>query len=182
MGWPVFSTMRMTSHQGVAVSRQPRQVLVLPARVTGEGRHHYLVLHRSDMDVWQGVAGGVEDNESDVDAAYREVFEELGHRGTNELIMLDTFCSMPAGVFEQYRTTWPPGVFTVAEKAFGYLVEEPDGIVLSTEHDDARWVEFDTAMGMLTWDSNTTALWEFRERLTSGTYDRMRVGDPDPQG
>lgn len=37
--------------------------------------------------------------------------------------------------------------------------------MLSSEHKEYRWVEYDEAMRLLKYDSNKTALWELNERL-----------------
>ena len=38
-------------------------------------------------------------------------------------------------------------------------------LALSQEHDMIRWLSFEEATRLLTWDSNRVALWELNERL-----------------
>lgn len=51
--------------------RQPFQVLVIPFIKT-EANYQFGVLHRTDADVWQFVAGGGEDEEAISETAKRE--------------------------------------------------------------------------------------------------------------
>jgi dATP pyrophosphohydrolase len=59
--------------------RQPIQVLTYPVKTAGSGRE-VLLLRRtaSRGGFWQGVTGGVEEGESLVEAARRELYEETG--------------------------------------------------------------------------------------------------------
>ena len=59
--------------------RQPIQVLIYPVKTVGS-KWEYLLLRRtaSRGGFWQGVTGGVEEDEGVVEAATRELFEETG--------------------------------------------------------------------------------------------------------
>ncbi len=54
--------------------RAPYQVLAIPYRI--KPVIQYCVLHRSDIDQYQFVAGGGEDDEKPIEAAVREIYEE----------------------------------------------------------------------------------------------------------
>ena len=54
--------------------RAPFQILAIPYRVTPELQ--FCVFHRADIDQYQFVAGGGENDEKPVDAAIREICEE----------------------------------------------------------------------------------------------------------
>ncbi len=94
-----------------------------------------LVVHRSPQNggYWHLVSGGVEDGETDAEAAVRELFEETQLEATVEPLGFDFFhqhihveafvCEAPAG--------WEP--------------------VLDWEHDDYRWVSRDEAIELLYW-------------------------------
>lgn len=59
------------------MSRAPFQILVFLRRVIND-EIEYLLLRRADSGVWQGIAGGGEDDEGPEDAATRETLEETG--------------------------------------------------------------------------------------------------------
>ena len=54
--------------------RAPFQILAIPYRL--KPNLQYCVLHRSDIDQYQFVAGGCEDDEKPIAAAAREIYEE----------------------------------------------------------------------------------------------------------
>lgn len=56
--------------------RAPFQVLAIPYKKDRELK--FCVLHRADIDQYQFVSGGGEDDESPVDAIIREIREEVG--------------------------------------------------------------------------------------------------------
>ncbi|MFC1745655.1 hypothetical protein ACFL35_16810 [Candidatus Riflebacteria bacterium] len=39
-------------------------------------------------------------------------------------------------------------------------------LVLSAEHTELKWLEYEDALDLLKWDSNKVALWELRERIS----------------
>ena len=60
--------------------RKPIQVLVIPFRIGSEPE--FAVFHRSDEEMWQFIAGGVEDQEDAMQAARREAEEEASNTGS----------------------------------------------------------------------------------------------------
>ena len=149
------------------MTRAPQQILVLPFTADEAGRVRYAVLHRADMDAWQGVAGGVEDEESPLQAARRECIEELG-TDRFDLIALASVSTIPASNF----AAWPqwrrsdPDLLVVPERCFGARLRDRSDVRLSREHVEVAWLTYDEALARLTWDSNRNALWELHERLT----------------
>jgi len=142
------------------MARAPFQILVLPYRRSGSGIE-YLVLHRSDSDTWQAVAGGGENRETALQAAKRECREELGTEG-QDWIPLDTVSSIRKTLFTG-NELWVDHPYVILEHAFGMrLSGDPR---LSHEHDDCRWVQYEEAHGLFRYDSNRTALWELNQRL-----------------
>ena len=145
------------------MARQPVQVLVLPFyRVGSDVR--FAVLHRSDFDAWQGVAGGVEDSESAYEAAQRELREEPSIDRRVELVSLDSTASIPANSFKEHAI-WGADTYVIPEVSFGADVTG-SCVSLSGEHDEIRWLPFAEARHLLTWDSNRTALWELTQCLS----------------
>ena len=137
-------------------------VLVLPFR-GAPGAREYAVFHRSDGEMWQFIAGGGEDDETPLEAARREAFEEGGIEiDTAAWIRLDAVASIPRTAFP--GAGWPADVYVVPEHCFGIDIGDHD-LVLSAEHDRCVWLDYEAATARLTWDSNRTALWELHERL-----------------
>ena len=73
--------------------RAPFQILAIPYRVTPELQ--FCVFHRADIDQYQFVAGGGENDEKPVDAAIREICEETSIN-TDSVIQLTSMAYVPA--------------------------------------------------------------------------------------
>ncbi len=141
--------------------RAPFQILAIPYRRGAEPA--YCVLRRSDLDQWQFVAGGGEDDETPLETAVREISEETGII-TDSVIQLTSMAYVPANVIsERYRQYWPKNTYVLPEYHFAF--ECVSELRLSDEHTGCEWLSFDDAMSRLTWDSNKTALYELRCRL-----------------
>jgi dATP pyrophosphohydrolase len=149
------------------MARAPVNVLIFPFRRIGAGGYEYAVFRRADEagEVWQGVAGGVEDNETTLEAARRELCEETRLMPMAGWIALDSRASVPASIFRD-GAHWGPEVYVVAEHAFGVEVTGEDQIRLSDEHCEVRWAPLGAASALVRYDSNRTALWELNARLT----------------
>ena len=74
--------------------RAPLQILAIPYRIVA-GESYYCVFRRSDSQYWQFIAGGGEDNETPIEAACREIFEEGGVKAEN-IIQLTSMCYVQA--------------------------------------------------------------------------------------
>lgn len=146
-----------------AMARAPFQVLVIPWRRAGDAME-VAVFHRADHDLWQFVSGGGEDDESRVEAARREGFEEAGIPRDTPYLALDAMTMLPACWYHAWPT-WPADVLVIPEYAFGVEVAD---VVRSEEHRDVRWCTVPAAMDRLSFDSNRHALWELHERLFPG--------------
>lgn len=60
------------------MARQPKQVHIYLYRER-ENKYEYAIFHRADMpECWQGICGGVEDQETEEEGVRREVREEAG--------------------------------------------------------------------------------------------------------
>lgn len=146
--------------------RAPYQVLVIPYRRRAGGLE-YAVLKRKDSGSWQFVAGGGEADEQPIEAAHREVREEIGLKAQSALLALDSTTSIPKSRFHT-ASAWGDDVFIIPEHSFALDVGSSK-LSLSKEHTELRWVPYVEARALLKWDSNRTALWELRERLRSET-------------
>jgi len=142
--------------------RAPFQVLVLPYRPTGSGDWEFAIFQRADGAYWQGIAGGGEDDETPLQAARREAFEEAGIPPEASFLALDTVASIQVRWFED-RYLWGEDRYVIPEYAFG--VRADDELALSAEHAEIRWFPFAAAEQLLRFDSNRTALWELNRRI-----------------
>ena len=137
--------------------RLPIQVCVFLFRQRKDSRE-YLLLHRvaGQGNFWQGVTGALEEGETLLQAATREVLEETG------LIPID-ICSIDFKyrfpVSDEWREAYAPGTDDIVEHIF---VAEVDGgePTPSSEHDAWQWRPPGEAAAMWKWQNNIDALWE----------------------
>ena len=137
--------------------RQPIQVLVYVARHNAS-EWQYLLLHRIARadDFWQGVTGGVENDETLLQAAGRELEEETGFT-PKWLVDLDHSYTFP--VADKWRDLYAPGVREIREHVFlAEVPAEADPAIDPREHDAWRWCPFEEALDWLRWPDNRDAL------------------------
>ena len=144
------------------MARAPFQVLVFPFRRTQEGLE-YALFSRSDSECWQGIAGGGEDDETPGAAAIRAAHEVAGIPTIAALIELQTMSSVPVTCFG-CSAQWGDDLFVIPEHCFGVEAQNVP-ITISDEHSAFAWLDYETALGLLTYDSNRTALWELNQRI-----------------
>lgn len=145
------------------MARAPFNVLVFPYRKAGDDEFKYALLKRSDAGFWQGISGGGEDDETPLEAAKRETYEEAGIPSDSSFIQLDTVEPVPVTEFRD-SYLWGGDVYVIPQYCFGVLVED-SGLVLSREHTEYRWLMYEEAHRMLEFDGNKIALWELDKRL-----------------
>lgn len=145
------------------MSRKPINVLIIPFILARHGTYKFALFKRKDLDCWQGIAGGVEEGETIIEAARRECFEEAQICFDSKFIKLDTVSSIPRTYFSG---DWSDNVYIVTEYSFGVEVKNQK-LNISTEHSEYGWFNYGEAMEILRWDSNRTALWELNERIKS---------------
>ncbi len=145
------------------MARAPFQILVYPYRQISNGEYRYVLLKRSDVGWWQGIAGGGEDGEIPLDAARREVREEAGIASESHFLTLDTIVWVRVTEFRD-SYLWGEDVYVIPQYCFGVLVSD-EKITLSGEHSDYRWLNYDEADKLTRYDENKTALWELNQRL-----------------
>ena len=149
------------------MARARYQVLVIPY-CTEDSSVQFCLFQRSDMGIWQFIAGGGEEEDiSIIESAKREAFEEAGISKTCNFFKLDTCCSIPADCFRDAEALWGQDCFVVPEYAFAVKVENTS-LQLSREHTEYEWATYARAHAMLQYDSNRTALWELNRRLELG--------------
>ena len=143
------------------MARAPFNVLVIPHRARA-GVREFAVFSRSDVEMWQFIAGGGEDGEDAEQAARREALEEGGIDRRNGWIALDSRASIPRSAYP--TAAWPESVFVIPETCFAVDIGDFE-IVLSHEHERFEWLPYEAARERLTWDSNRVALWVLNARL-----------------
>jgi len=146
--------------------RQPIQVAVYCAR-RASGGWRFLLLHRipDNFPIWQGVTGGVEDDESPLVAAQREFAEETGLKpvvfepiGFTHSFPLD----------DLWRSKYGWEVDRITEHVFVAVVEGTgDPVISPNEHDEFRWCTPKEAMELLYWESNKESLRRCLEYLNT---------------
>jgi dATP pyrophosphohydrolase len=149
----------------IQMDRAPFQVLILPFRRGTDGALEYAIFRRADMDVWQGLAGGGEDDETPLQAAVRELREEAGITA-GVMIQLSAVGSVAVEHFSE-RASWDSAQRTIPEYAFGLDATNFE-LSLSSEHCECVWLPLDEALTRLEWDSNRNALRELHHRLVAG--------------
>ena len=145
------------------MSRLPYNILVVPyTRIASAV--HYCIFKRSDMNIWQFVAGGGEDLETPDSAAKRELFEETGIL-TDNLLQLEARGFVPAYHFpKEAQDAW--GEKVTAIPVYCFAVETGNLVIqLSDEHTEYRWVDFDTAIKHLYFDLDKSAVNEINQHL-----------------
>ena len=96
--------------------RAPFQILAIPYKLGPILQ--YCILHRSDIDQYQFVAGGGEDDEKPIEAAAREIYEETFVKAAN-IMSLTSMAYIPANVISQkHRDLWPHDTIVIPEYTF----------------------------------------------------------------
>ena len=99
------------------------QILAIPYRIM-DGTPRYCVFRRADHDQWQFIAGGGEDNETPLEAAKRETFEEGGVQA-QKWIELKSLSYLPITVIsEKCRQHWSNDTYVIPEYTFGFECQE----------------------------------------------------------
>nr|BAL58927.1 nucleotide phosphate derivative pyrophosphohydrolases, MutT/NUDIX family protein [Candidatus Acetothermum autotrophicum] len=146
--------------------RQPIQVLVYAVRRVGD-HWEYLLLRRilSRGGFWQGVTGGVRQNEGLVEAARRELLEETGLVPAL-LERVDYSYSFPLD--DEWRHLYSPDVKEIMEYIFvAHVGAQQEPRIDPREHDAWRWCCFKEALELLHWPENKEALKRCHEILTA---------------
>ena len=129
-----------------------------------------LLLHRKDKkNFWQSVTGSIEEGESPVNAAKRELLEETGidHQ---EFLLLDWKFSQEYEIFPHWRYRYEPNVTHNIEHVFS--VELPEKIIVNlepSEHKEYKWVPLHDAIKEVFSGTNADAL----KKL----YEIKQIGD-----
>ena len=122
----------------------------------------FLTLKRSKTKIyehlWQGVAGKIEDGETASEAAIRELKEETGFN-PHKMFVADHVSSFYESHFDRINLV----------PVFGIEVRSQN-VVLSDEHCEYKWLEYDKAYSRLTWNGQKKGLKVIYEMLNSDDH------------
>ena len=126
----------------MSTHKQPRSVLVLIHNPDLD----ILLLERADwVGFWQSVTGSIEEGETPVQAAVREVTEETAIQ-FDVTDLWDWQRSVEYDIFEHWRHRYAPGVHRNTEHHFSLCVERGVCVALSKkEHIRYQWVPWKEA-------------------------------------
>ena len=121
----------------------------------------FLLMRRARDGFWNVVAGQVEDGESFLEGAIRELREEA----QLEASLIDLDLRHVYEVEPRFRSLYAPGQYTVTVAAYG--AEAPAGWepTLDHEHSEHRWCRFDEAVTLLHWPEARDGLRALASRL-----------------
>jgi len=144
--------------------RQPHQILAFPYKKSDNGEYVYAVFCRiGNHERWQGIAGGVEEGETFLEACKREANEEASISYNAKCVELESISTIPVvNVTKDFL--WGEDTCLIYEHCFGIDVTNEE-IILSREHTKYEWLTYEEAKKRLTWDSNRNALWELDWKL-----------------
>lgn len=150
--------------------RQPHQILAFPYKKDENGQYLYGIFCRvGKTERWQGIAGGVEEGETYLEACKREANEEAGINCNAPVVELKSISTMPVvNVTKDFL--WGENVYLIYEHCFG-IDATNETITLSHEHKKMEWLSYEDAKAKLKWDSNRTALWELNWKLINNKLD-----------
>jgi len=109
------------------------------------------------------LAGGAEDDETPLEAAHREAYEEARIPLEKPFCMLATVASVPRCYFKR-TGHWPKSQYIVPGYYFAVDAAGVD-IQLSYEHTQWGWFGCEEAMSKPKWDDDRSAIWELDQRL-----------------
>ena len=146
--------------------KRPVSVLVL----LHDGAGHVLLLERADRaGFWQSVTGSLEDGETPVQAALREVAEETGILLAPEELK-DWHTQNEYEIYVHWRHRYAPGVPRNTEHVFSARIPAASPVRLSArEHRAYRWLPLAEAANLAFSPSNREALL----RLAAETEGRL---------
>jgi len=158
------------------MSTRPDLVACWLFRLDARGEPEFLLIRRAAdrmfAGMWQCVTGKLEAGERILEGALREVAEESG-LGPSDL----------EAVFDTDVVNWfhhESLDVLLCEAVFAARVRPGAEVVISDEHDDARWLSSDDARLLVTWPAYERAI-DFVEWLLAnpGKAGAFRLPSPD---
>lgn len=128
----------------MAIQDRISQINCIVFKPEGNG-YKFLILKRAEDrgGFWQPITGGVREGEEQISALKRELTEETGVTEYRQIINLRysfSFCL--------------PHLGELVENVYAVEVKPETEIVLSHEHTEYRWLDFEESLALIKYDSN----------------------------
>ncbi len=138
--------------------KRPESVLVVLHDADGQ----VLIMQRMDDPLfWQSVTGTIEENESPIETAYREVAEETGvHLDPEQQVIVDCRKVNQYEIRPEWRYRYPPNTIYNTEHVFIAQISSATRLHL-TEHLSYEWVPSNEAIDRVWSPSNRAAIIQF---------------------
>ncbi|KNC09672.1 dihydroneopterin triphosphate pyrophosphatase [Klebsiella sp. RIT-PI-d] len=141
--------------------RYKRPVSVLVVIYARDTKRVLMLQRRDDPAFWQSVTGSVEEGETALQAALREVNEEVTiDVAAEQLTLLDCQRTVEFEIFSHLRHRYAPGIERNTESWFCLALPHERQIVF-TEHLTYRWLDAPAAAALTKSWSNRQAIEEF---------------------
>jgi len=141
--------------------KKPESVLVV---IYIKANKKVLMLQRKDDPTfWQSVTGSLEQDETPIQAAIREIKEETGIDViTDGLTLMDTGHTVIFDIFPQFLHRYAPGI--TKNKEYWFYLPLPYAYPLwLTEHDDHHWLSCDKAIALTKSSNNAEAILKLKD-------------------
>jgi len=145
-----------------AIVTRPETIRLVKVMVHDD--HRVLLLHRRPErgNFWQPITGSIEDGESPIETARREIAEETGNPGEPEELNLQQSFMIES----HYLETLYPAPIIASETGFVARLRSDLPIRIDAEeHDDFGWFTFGEAYERIRWTDDREALEKLEERL-----------------
>jgi len=145
-----------------AIVTRPETIRLVKVMVHDD--HRVLLLHRRPErgNFWQPITGSIEDGESPIETARREIAEETGNPGEPEELNLQQSFMIES----HYLETLYPTPIIASETGFVARLRSDLPIRIDAEeHDDFGWFTFGEAYERIRWTDDREALEKLEERL-----------------
>ncbi|HEY8181274.1 MAG TPA: lipoyl(octanoyl) transferase LipB [Thermoanaerobaculia bacterium] len=142
----------------------PRAETIRLVKVMIHDDHRVLLLHRKPErgNFWQPITGSIEEGESPLDTARREIAEETGHPGEPEALDLQQSFMIES----HYLETLYPTPIIASEMGFVARISSSAPIRIDAEeHDDFGWFTFGEAYERIRWTDDREALERLEARI-----------------
>jgi len=138
-----------------------RPISVLVVIYAADTKRVLMLQRRDDPDFWQSVTGSLEEGETALQAAMREVKEEVViDVAAEQLTLIDCQRTVDFEIFTHLRHRYAPGIERNTESWFCLALPHERQIVF-TEHLTYRWLDTPTAAALTKSWSNRQAIEEF---------------------